>query len=105
MEKRKIYIAPVTEVSEMSLMHMALENGERALQSYSIVKRQADGTFKHISLCEPIRPCPLNTPKRCPNGRIETQSQISMRNPQILMCGRINAGVVVLSHVYLRHDH
>ena len=28
----------------------------------------SDGTFKHISLCEPIRPCPLNTPKRCPNG-------------------------------------
>lgn len=48
MEKRKIYIAPVTEVSEMSLMLMALENGEHALQSYSIVKRQADGTFKHM---------------------------------------------------------
>lgn len=48
MEKRKIYIAPVTEVSEMSLMLMALENGERALQSYSIVRRQADGTFKHM---------------------------------------------------------
>lgn len=48
MEKRKIYIAPVTEVSEMSLMLMALENGERVLPSYSIVKRQADGTFKHM---------------------------------------------------------
>ena len=48
MEKRKVYIAPVTEVSEMSLMLMALENGERALQSYSIVKRQVDGTFKHM---------------------------------------------------------
>ena len=48
MEKRKVYIAPVTEVSEMSLMLMALENGERALQSYSIVKRKADGTFKHM---------------------------------------------------------
>lgn len=48
MENRNIYIAPVTEVSEMSLMLMALENGERALQSYSIVKRQADGTFKHM---------------------------------------------------------
>ena len=48
MEKSKIYIAPVTAVSEMSLMLMAPENGERALQSYSIVKRQADGTFKHM---------------------------------------------------------
>lgn len=48
MEKRKIYIAPVTEVSEMSLMLMALVNGEHAFQSYSIVKRQADGTFKHM---------------------------------------------------------
>ena len=48
MEKRKIYIAPVTEVSEMSLKLMALVNGERALQSYSIVKRKADGTFKHM---------------------------------------------------------
>ena len=48
MEKRKIYIAPVTEVSEMSLMLMALGNREYALQSYSIVKRQADGTFKHM---------------------------------------------------------
>ena len=48
MEKRKIYIAPVTEVSEMSLMLMALGNREHAFQSYSIVKRKADGTFKHM---------------------------------------------------------
>ena len=49
MEKRKIYIAPVTEVSEMSLMLMALVKGEHAFQSYSIVKQQVDGTFKHMA--------------------------------------------------------
>ncbi|KAK8813399.1 hypothetical protein WA158_002991 [Blastocystis sp. Blastoise] len=36
--------------------------------SFSSITLCPDGSFRDISLCPPIPPCPTSSPKRCPNG-------------------------------------